>query len=60
MVNQPEACPARMSRKALGVSPTGRSRMSRPEPMRNLAKSGWVQLSRPEMRSEAANTSAGS
>ena len=43
-----------------GASPRGASRRSRPAPVMKAAISGWVQARRPEMRSEMANTSAGS
>ena len=57
-VKHPAACPARMSRKARGTSPRDASSASRLTPVRNRAISGCVQPSRPETRSETANTSA--
>ena len=53
------SCPARMSRRARGASPRDASRVQAARVM-NRAMSGCVQPSRPEIRNETANTSAGS
>ena len=58
-VKRPAAWPSLMSRSAQGARPLGLSRSSRPAPVMKRARSGWVQPSRPEMRKDVANTSAG-